>query len=72
MIEGDWPVPQILVIIEWPSKESAEMFYESVEYWPYRQRRMKGARNELSLVGGEDMTHTARMSLTNPKATTNP
>ena len=60
-IEGVGKVPQILLIIEWPSQEVAKAFYESDEYRPYRQSRIAGARNEFLLVAGEDMTRTARM-----------
>lgn len=60
-IEGVRKVPQILLIIEWPSQEAAKAFYESEEYRPYRQSRIAGARNEFLLVAGEDMTRTARM-----------
>jgi uncharacterized protein (DUF1330 family) len=61
-IEGDRKLPQLFVIIEWPSKEVAISFYESPEYRPYRQKRHAGAKNELCLVAGEDVTKTARMS----------
>jgi uncharacterized protein (DUF1330 family) len=35
-IEGDRKTPQILAIIEWPSKDIAEAFYQCDEYGPYR------------------------------------
>jgi uncharacterized protein (DUF1330 family) len=60
-IEGDRPSPQTYLIIEWPSKEAADEFYESDEYRPYRERRKAGARNEFLLVAGEDVTGTASM-----------
>ena len=60
-LEGERPRPQVLLLIEWPSREAALAFYESDEYRPYRQRRLAGARNELALVPGEDVTGTARM-----------
>lgn len=58
-IEGDRPLPQIVLVIEWPSKEAATTFYESAEYRPYRTRRLAGARNEFLLVPGEDVTGAA-------------
>jgi uncharacterized protein (DUF1330 family) len=61
-IEGERKAPQIFLIIEWPSKDVAETFYECDEYRPYRQRRIQGARNEFLLVAGEDMARTGRMS----------
>ncbi|HMA45847.1 MAG TPA: DUF1330 domain-containing protein [Frankiaceae bacterium] len=61
-LEGEWTPPQLLLIIEWPSKEAAETFYRSPEYLPYRQRRIEGGRNELLLVPGEDVAGVAHIS----------
>jgi len=61
-LEGERKVPQILLIIEWPSKAVAKAFYESDEYRSYRQSRIAGARNEFLLVAGEDMTKTAQIA----------
>jgi uncharacterized protein (DUF1330 family) len=61
-MEGERPPPQIFLIIEWPSKEAADAFYESEEYWPYREARRKGAENEFFLVAGEDVNGVARIS----------
>jgi len=60
-IEGSRPAPQVSMIIEWPSKEAAEAFYESAEYAPYRADRERGARNEFMLVAGEDINGAARI-----------
>jgi uncharacterized protein (DUF1330 family) len=60
--EGERRVPQVFLIIEWPSQEAAKAFYECDEYRPYRQSRIEGAKNEFLLVAGEDMTRTARMA----------
>ena len=61
-LEGERQVPQIYLIIEWPSKDVATAFYESDEYRPYRQNRLEGARNEFLLVAGEDMAGTAQIA----------
>jgi uncharacterized protein (DUF1330 family) len=61
-IEGERKPPQIFLIIEWPSKDAAEAFYESDEYRPYRQSRIEGARNEFVLVAGEDIAKEARIA----------
>ena len=61
-LEGERKVPQIFLIIEWPSKAVAKAFYECDEYRPYRQSRIEGATNQFLLVAGEDMTNTARMA----------
>ena len=60
-LEGERQPPGIVLLIEWPSREAAETFYESPEYRPYRQARLAGARNELLLVPGEDVTGVARI-----------
>jgi uncharacterized protein (DUF1330 family) len=59
-IEGARKAPQIFLIVEWPSKEAADAFYESQEYKPYLQSRLAGASSEMLLVAGEDMMKTAR------------
>ena len=61
-IEGERKTPQIFLIIEWPSKEAAEAFYESDEYRPYRQSRIEGAKNEFALVAGEDVAKEAQIA----------
>jgi uncharacterized protein (DUF1330 family) len=60
-IEGDRKTPQIVLIIEWPSREAAMAFYESDEYRPYRESRIAGARNEFVLVAGEDVAKAAQI-----------
>ncbi len=61
-IEGERALPQILVILEWPSKESALAFYESEEYRPYRESRIAGAKNEFLLAAGEDIARVAHLA----------
>lgn len=61
-IEGARTALPMIVIVEWPSKETAVKFYESEEYRPYREARRGGARNEFLLVAGEDVTKTAHIS----------
>lgn len=61
-VEGERTPPQVVVIIEWPSQEIANTFYESDEYRPYRDGRQRGARNEFALVAGEDVNNLARMA----------
>jgi uncharacterized protein (DUF1330 family) len=60
-VEGGRKVPAMIVILEWPSKETAIAFYESEEYRPYRQKRIVGAKNEFLLVAGEDVAKAARI-----------
>jgi len=60
-IEGGRKPPPMVVVVEWPSKETAVSFYESEEYRPYRQNRLSGAKNEFLLIAGEDVTNTAHI-----------
>jgi uncharacterized protein (DUF1330 family) len=61
-VEGERTPPQVIVLIEWPSKEVADEFYASDEYRPYREARGGGARNEFLLVAGEDVNGLARIA----------
>lgn len=61
-VEGERKLLQVFLIIEWPSKETAEAFYESAEYRPYRESRIAGAKNEFLLVAGEDIAKTAQIA----------
>jgi len=61
-IEGEREAPPMLLIIEWPSKEIADSLYQSEEYKPYLQSRLAGARTEMLLLAGEDMTKTAQIA----------
>ena len=61
-LEGEREKAQVYLLIEWPSNEAAVEFYESEEYRPYLEARVAGARNELVLVPGEDITGLASMS----------
>jgi uncharacterized protein (DUF1330 family) len=61
-IEGERPTPQLLLIVEWPSKDAAEEFYDSEEYRPYREARRLGARNEFLLGAGEDGNGVAQIA----------
>jgi uncharacterized protein (DUF1330 family) len=58
-VEGDRTPPQVLLIIEWPSRQVADEFYESEEYRPHREARRRGARNQFFLVAGEDSSGVA-------------
>jgi uncharacterized protein (DUF1330 family) len=60
-IEGERTPPQVSLIIEWPSREAADEFYESAEYRPYREARRAGAINEFLIVAGEDSSGIAQI-----------
>lgn len=61
-IEGEQALPQVLLIIEWPSKQAADELYESEEYRPHREARRAGARNRFMLVAGEDVSGVAQIA----------
>lgn len=53
--EGDGPAPGLAIIVEWPSKEAADAFYDDPDYAPYKQARMDGSVGEFLVVPGEDI-----------------
>ncbi len=54
-IEGERQIPQIFIIVEFPSKEAVASFYTCAEYQPYLQARKKGGSTEMVWVAGEDI-----------------
>jgi uncharacterized protein (DUF1330 family) len=60
-LEGDRKLPQVFLIIEWPSHEQALAFYESAEYRPYREKRLAGSQGEFVLIAGEDVNKLAHI-----------
>lgn len=53
-IEGDSPLPDVFVIIEWPSKEAAQAFYSDPEYQPQLRNRLAGTSGDFVLLAGVD------------------
>ena len=60
-LEGKRQNPHVIVIIEWPSKESALAFYNSDEYKPFLKSRLAGSMGEFILVAAEDMHKVAHL-----------
>ena len=58
-LEGDRPAPQLIVVLELPSREAAIALYESADYAPYREARQAGSTGSMFLVAGEDMASAA-------------
>jgi uncharacterized protein (DUF1330 family) len=54
-LEGERKLPQVFVLIEWPSKEAADAFYNSEAYAPHRKARIDGSKTELYMFPGEDI-----------------
>jgi uncharacterized protein (DUF1330 family) len=50
-LEGDFPIHR-LVVLEFPSVEAAQRFYESAEYEPLMKMRLASTRSEVVLVEG--------------------
>lgn len=54
VIEGGVEAPQVLVVIEFPSKDVFEEFYHSEAYKPYLEARKAGATGQFYLVPVND------------------
>ncbi|PKB78597.1 MAG: D-fructose-6-phosphate amidotransferase [SAR202 cluster bacterium Io17-Chloro-G9] len=50
-LEGDW-MPKRLVVIEFPSSDKAKEFYDSEEYRPLKELRMKATNSKMVLAEG--------------------
>ncbi|HEX7807760.1 MAG TPA: DUF1330 domain-containing protein [Thermoanaerobaculia bacterium] len=59
--EGERAIPQLFLLVEWPSRETAQAFYESEEYAPYLRDRLAGSRGEMVLLPGEDVARIAKI-----------
>ena len=51
ILEGDWS-PKRLVVLEFPSIETAKEFYDSDEYRPVKAIRLKSTNSNMVLVEG--------------------
>lgn len=54
VVEGTTPRPHVVLLVEFPSKEDSERFYNSPEYQPYLEARMAGAKANLYTFAAED------------------
>ncbi len=59
--EGEGPTPPVMLLIEWPSKEAADAFYESEDYRRHRAARQAGSTGSFLLVAGEDVNGVAKV-----------
>jgi uncharacterized protein (DUF1330 family) len=50
-LEGDWKPPR-LVVLEFPDFDAAERFYQSPEYQPVLDMRLRAGRCKAILVDG--------------------
>ncbi|MCE9499222.1 MAG: DUF1330 domain-containing protein [Leptospira sp.] len=60
-IEGEEELPQLFLIIEWPSKAEVMNFYKSEEYKPYLESRKNGSKGKFILIAGEDINKIAQI-----------
>ena len=51
ILEGDWTLNR-LVVLEFPSITAAKEFYDSDEYRPLKEIRLKATKSNLVLVEG--------------------
>ena len=51
VLEGDWTLNR-LVVLEFPTIETAKEFYDSEEYRPLKEMRLKATKSNLVLVEG--------------------
>jgi uncharacterized protein (DUF1330 family) len=56
VIEGDWK-PTMLVVLEFPSWDAAMNWYNSEEYRPLKQMRIRSATTDGVLVEGVSPAH---------------
>jgi uncharacterized protein (DUF1330 family) len=52
VVESNGDAPNVVVVIEFPTKEAAQAFYTSAEYQPWLEARKAGADSELILLDG--------------------
>jgi uncharacterized protein (DUF1330 family) len=53
-LEGTGDHPAVIAMLEFPSKEAAEAWYNDPAYTPHVQARLAGANNDFFLVEGKD------------------
>lgn len=54
LLEGEGDAPQFYSILSFPTRESAEGFYNSPEYEPYKRARQAGARSRILVVSWDE------------------
>lgn len=52
VVESAGEPPTVVVVIEFPSRDAAQAFYQSAEYQPWIEARKAGAETELILIDG--------------------
>ena len=52
-LEGGWKPPRV-VVLEFPTYEAAERFYDSADYKPVLEMRLKAGKSKAILVDGHN------------------
>jgi uncharacterized protein (DUF1330 family) len=52
VLEGETPLPSLVVVLEFPSMEKARAFYGDPEYVPFIKLRQQGSDLDMVLVDG--------------------
>src|SRR4029450_10978241 len=60
-LEGGWTPPRV-VVLEFPSYEAAERFYESPEYKPVLEMRLKAGKSRALTAAAHNGCHDGRLS----------
>ena len=58
-VEGEGELPNVMVLLEFPSREAALAMYNDPAYEPYLNARLAGAKGDFLILAGEDMTGAA-------------
>lgn len=53
-LEGDGPMPSGISILEWPSREAAQAFFNDPDYKPFLDARLAGTTGVAYLVPAVD------------------
>lgn len=57
-VEGVRPIPTNVILIEFPSREAAQGFYNDRDYQPLRDKRRAGSQSEFLIFPAEDLAET--------------
>jgi uncharacterized protein (DUF1330 family) len=53
-VEAGGRAPALLVLLEWPSKEAFDAFYNDPDYQPHLKNRLAGCGGDFFSVDGKD------------------
>ena len=53
-VEGDGELPAVYTIVQWPSRDAADAFYDDPDYLPHREARRAGSNTAYTNIDGVD------------------